>query len=47
MDVSFWDPYTKNQIDQLEKIQRSAARFYSKDYKYDAGPRVIDPGSWD
>ena len=28
-----WDPYTKRDIDQLEKIQRSAARFITKDYK--------------
>ena len=28
-----WDPYTKSDIDQLEKIQRSAARFITKDYK--------------
>ena len=28
-----WDPYLKTEIEQLEKIQRSAARFISKDYK--------------
>ena len=27
------NPYIKNEIDLLEKIQRSAARFISKDYK--------------
>ena len=25
-----WDPYLKSDIDKLEKIQRSAARFYNK-----------------
>ena len=28
-----WDPYTKSEIDQPEKIQRSAARFITNDYK--------------
>ena len=29
-----WDPYTKHDIDQLAKIQPSAACFISKDYRY-------------
>ena len=28
-----WDPYLKNDIDRLERVQRSAARFITGDYK--------------
>ena len=28
-----WDPYTKDDIDRLERIQRSAACFITRDYK--------------
>ena len=28
-----WDPYLQNDIDKLERVQRSAARFISKDYR--------------
>jgi hypothetical protein len=28
-----WDPYTKQEITQLESIQRRGARFITKDYK--------------
>jgi hypothetical protein len=28
-----WDPYTKQEITKLESIQRSGARFITKDYK--------------
>ena len=28
-----WDPYLKNDIDRLERVQRSAARFITCDYK--------------
>lgn len=28
-----WDPYLKGDIDKLEKIQRSAARYIKKDYR--------------
>ena len=31
--ASVWDPYTVAEIDKLEKVQRRAARFISKDYK--------------
>ena len=29
----FWDPYLKNVIDRLERVQISAARFITGDYK--------------
>ena len=28
-----WDPYLKNNIDRLERVQRSAARYITGDYK--------------
>ena len=28
-----WDPYMKGDIDRLDRIQRSAARFITRDYK--------------
>ena len=28
-----WDPYLKCDIDRLERVQRSAARFITRDYK--------------
>ena len=31
-----WDPYRKNQIDQLEQIQRRAVRFICGNYQCDA-----------
>ncbi|KXJ17197.1 putative RNA-directed DNA polymerase from transposon BS [Exaiptasia diaphana] len=31
--ASVWDPYTKSNIDKLEKIQRRAARFVCRDYR--------------
>ena len=31
--ASVWDPYTKSQISNLEKIQRRAARFVLNDHK--------------
>ena len=30
---SVWDPYTKENIDRIEKVQRQAARFIQKDYR--------------
>ena len=30
---SIWDPYYQNSIDKLERIQRGAARFITRDYK--------------
>jgi len=31
--VVIWDPYRKQEIDKLERIQRNAARFIAKDYR--------------
>ena len=28
-----WDPYSKNDINKLETLQRRGARFITKDYK--------------
>lgn len=28
-----WNPYTKKETDQLERLQRMAVRFINKDYK--------------
>ena len=36
--ATVWDPYTKNEIDKLERVQRQAARFIKNDY------RNRDPG---
>ena len=33
---SVWDPHLRKDIDQLEKVQRRAARFIKRDYKYDS-----------
>jgi hypothetical protein len=37
---SVWDPYTQNNIHQLEAIQRRAARFVYNNF-YDREPRVV------
>ena len=29
-----WDPFTQNKIDQIERLQRKAARFITNDYHY-------------
>ena len=29
----FWDPYLQHDIDSLERIQRKAARFTTRDYR--------------
>lgn len=31
--ATIWDPYLQSDIDQIEKVQRNAARFISGDYK--------------
>ena len=31
--ASVWDPYTQTEIDRLEKVQRSAARFVTGNYR--------------
>jgi hypothetical protein len=31
--ATIWDPYQKNDIEKLEKIQRRGARFINKDYR--------------
>ena len=31
--ATVWDPFTKNEIDKLERVQKQAARFISNDYK--------------
>jgi hypothetical protein len=31
--AAVWDPYTSKEIEKLEKVQRRAARFVSRDYK--------------
>ena len=36
--ATVWDPFTKNEIDKLERVQRQAARFIKNDY------RSRDPG---
>ena len=37
---SAWDPYRAYQIDQLEKINKRAARFVTGNYKYEHGNTV-------
>ena len=31
--ATIWDPYQKNDIEKLEKIERRGARFINKDYR--------------
>ena len=37
-----WGPYAKQDIDRLERIQRQAARFITRDYKSRSGLHVQD-----
>ena len=38
---SVWDPFCKNKIDHLEKVQRRAARFVSNDYSQKSSVRAM------
>ena len=31
--ATVWDPFTRNEVDKLERVQKQAARFISNDYK--------------
>ena len=45
---SVWDPYTQGNIDQLEDVQRRAARFVLSDYDYMSSvTEMITKLSWD
>ena len=33
-----WDPYTQEQFNQLDKVQRRGARFVFNDYRYTSSP---------
>ena len=45
---SVWDPYIQGNIDQLEKVQRRAARFVLSDYDYKSSvTEVITKLGWD
>ena len=34
---SVWDPYRKNQVDRIEKVQKNAARYVTNDYSFTSG----------
>ena len=38
-----WDPYTRNQINQLEQVQRRAARFVNNNF-YNREPGAVTRG---
>ena len=43
-----WDPYTKKNIDELEKIQRGAVRFVTGVYsRYQSVSKLIKELEWD
>ena len=45
---TIWDPYTQDQINQIDKIQRRGARFVFNDYDYNSHPsEMIAKLEWD
>ena len=34
--ASIWDPYLRKDVDQVERVQRKAARFVCRDYGWDS-----------
>lgn len=45
--ATIWDPYTKQNIDKLEQVQRRAARFVNGDYStYSSVSKMIKDLNW-
>ena len=46
--AAIWDPYTKHNIDKIEKIQRRASRFVTRTYEQKASvTELLDKLKWD
>ena len=37
-----WDPYSKQNVDKIEMVQRRAARFVVENYSYYASPTAMN-----